>query len=283
MNIDSDIHALEGKNFEKNLPHKRAKLILAIAALFALCSCTKSSTPRLDAKFDSDASGSPAIFPAPNPPSDMLSYTTLQQLTSSVVSDPAGGQWLRITPSAAFLTAPDYRKRALIITSEQFTTSPLAQIRGHLRLRLDGLGGLTVGFLPMQGNQSPDFIGAISLNNYHQTGGGVTGQLFLLNGFTRNQVENPFLLSPASGSLLSTPAPGTAFDIFWSIDQPSRTFSVSTPSIPGNQFQSTTFPASSAAGIATTPIQQLSLWVWLEQPSSGTVAFVDNLFAEEYK
>ncbi len=68
-------------------------------------------------------------------------------------------------------------------------------------------------------------------------------------------------------------------DINWSLDQPSRTFSVSAL---GGSPQSVTFPALSGS-VATTPIQRLSIQFWMQKPTTDTVLFIDNLFAEEYK
>jgi hypothetical protein len=168
------------------------------------------------------------------------------------------------------------RKRAVIITSDSFTTSPPAQIRGHLRLRLDGTGIVTVGFRPVQGSQTPDFISGIQLASFVLPGG-PRGEAHVLNGFTLVRIDDPFQL-PVSGKMADY-QPGTAVDIFWSIDQASRTFAASAS---GGTSQTATFPAASA-GVATTPIRQLSLWVWIEKPSAGTAVFIDNLYAEEYR
>ncbi|MFZ0611481.1 MAG: hypothetical protein WAM73_04525 [Desulfobacterales bacterium] len=261
--------------FIKNRGRGRAQLAAVAAVFLTLWGC--ATTARLDDKFDADALGaSPATSPPPTPPGDSLSFTVFQHVNSTVVTDPAGGRWLRITPDPAFLAAPDQRKRAVIITSDLFTTSPPAQIRGHLRLRLDGPGGVTVGFRPVQGSQTPDFISGIQLASFALPGG-LRGETHVLQGFSLARIEDPFQL-PVSGKLADY-TPGTPIDIFWSIDQDSRTFAASTS---GGTSQTTTFAAASA-GVATTPIQRMSLWVFLQNPSSGTSVFVDNLYAEEYR
>ncbi|MFZ0134388.1 MAG: hypothetical protein WAK95_17760 [Desulfobacterales bacterium] len=179
-------------------------------------------------------------------------------------------------PTPAFLASPDLRKRAVIITSDSFTTSPPAQIRGHLRLRLDGPGVVTVGFRPVQGSQTPDFISGIQLASFALPGG-LRGETHVLQGFSLARIEDPFQL-PVSGKMADY-QPGTPIDVFWSIDQASRTFAASAA---GGTSQTTTFAAASA-GVATTPIQRISLWVFLQNPSSGTAVFIDNLYAEEFR
>ena len=160
--------ASEEHSHAKDHVRRHAYCLSSIAAaLSILWGC--ATTPHLDDKFDTDPLGSPpAVSPLPTPPTDSLSFTVFQQVSSTVVTVPAGGRWLRITPMPAFLASPDYRKRAIIITSDSFTTSPPAQIRGHLRLRLDGTGIVTVGLRPVQGALTPDFIGGIQLANYRR-------------------------------------------------------------------------------------------------------------------
>jgi hypothetical protein len=280
--MNNEIHRVGGGTpvsvkgeFDMNPYRGRALLVTIVVALIILWGCT--TTPRLNIKFDADALGSPpATAPPPNPPGDSLSFTVFQLVTSTIVTDPAGGRWLRISPTPAFLASPDFRKRAIIATSEPFTASPPAQIRGHLRLRLDGLGIVTVGFRPVQGAQSPDFISGVQVASFALPGG-PRGEAHVLNGFSLTRIDDIFQL-PVSGKMADY-QPGTAVDIFWSIDQASRTFAASAS---GGISQTTAFTATSA-GTATTPIQQLSLWVWLQNPSSNTVVFIDNLFAEEYR
>ncbi len=209
--------------FVKNEGRGRTQLAAVAAVFLTLWGC--ATTARLDDKFDANAPGSPpSTAPPPTPPADSLSFTVSQQVISTVVADPAGGRWLRITPDPAFLAAPDQRKRAVIITSDLFTTSPPAQIRGHLRLRLDGPGVVTVGFRPVQGSQTPDFISGIQLASFALPGG-LRGETHVLQGFSLARIEDPFQL-PVSGKMADY-QPGTPIDVFWSIDQASRTFAAS--------------------------------------------------------
>ena len=260
---------------KKKRVRRRAYFASVAAIFFTLWGC--ATTARLDDKFDADVLGSPpSTSPPPTPPDDSLSVTVSQRVTSLVVADPAGGHWLRITPTPAFIASPDFRKRAVIITSDSFTTSPPIQIRGHLRLQVDGPGIVIVGFRPVQGAQTPDFISGIQVSSFALPEG-LRGESYVLYGFPPARIDDPFQL-PMSGKMTDY-QPGTPTDIFWSIDQASRTFAASASD---GTSQTATFPAASA-GVATTPIQKLSLWVWLQNPSADTAVFIDNLYAEEYR
>ncbi len=115
---------------------------ICATALLLIAGCT--TIPRLDAKFDTDTLGAlPSSTPAPTPPNDTLIWRT-QFLSATVVNDSAGGRAVRIAPLPAFTASPDDRRVFLLALTEPFTTSPAANIRGHVRLRLVGLG--TVGF-----------------------------------------------------------------------------------------------------------------------------------------
>ena len=273
-NSDGAQESVIGERKKKRV--RRRAYIVSVAAIFlTLWGC--ATTSRLDDKFDTDPlSSPPSVSPLPTPPADSLSYTVSQQVNSTVVTDPSGGRWLRITPSTAFIASPDFRKRAVIITSDSFTTSPPVEIRGHLRLRVDGPGIVIVGFRPVQGAQTPDFISGIQVSSFALPEG-LRGESYVLYAFPAARIDDPFQL-PISGKM-DDYQPGTPTDIFWSIDQASRTFAASASD---GTSQTATFPAASA-GVATTPIQKLSLWVWLQNPSADTAVFIDNLYAEEYR
>lgn len=244
--------------------------------LFLLSGCT--TTPRLRDNFDTDAvGGPPATYPPPNPPADVLSYTVTQQVVPTVVAAPGGGRWLRFTPTPAFIASPDARKRAAIFTTDTFTIQPSAQIRGSVRLRVDGMGGVTLGLRPIQGNLSADFIAALLLENYLLPGP-FSGEANILPDFSLARIENDIFSLPSRGKLAGY-RPGTAITINWSIDQASRTFAASAD---GGPSHSTVFPAVSG-GVATTPIQKLALYVWVQKPSSNTAIFIDDVLIEEYR
>ncbi|QSQ11076.1 hypothetical protein [Myxococcus landrumensis] len=228
---------------------------------------------RMDVTFEQDALGAaPATFPAPSPPNDVLASYSSTQTTSVVVADPAGGRRLRITPQPPFVSAPDFRKRAIIVTSDAFTAG--ASIRGHLRLRMEGTGQLFIGLRAVNGPNSSDFLGGFSAGNYQAS----TTRIELLNPFTENGMEGNYPLFSSAG-VLSNIASGQAVDIQWSLDQASRSLAAS---VSGGPSVSTTFAATSN-GVAAIPIERLGLWIWLGTPSSNTAAFVDNLYVEEYK
>jgi hypothetical protein len=241
------------------------------AALVLVSGCTV--IPRLDARFDTDPLGVPPSTPTPTPPNDSMNWRT-GFVASSVVADPAGGRLVRAAALPAFTSSPDNRQVFLIAVTEPFTTSPPANIRGRVRLRLNSLGTVGLGLRLLQAEQSLDFIGGFELTNFlPPSGGGVN----LLQGFRGDRLSDPFAF-PSSGSI-SSYTPGSVIDINWTLDQPSRTFSAS---VLGGPSQSTSFPAM-FGGNATTPIQRLQVYMWMQRPNTDTVLFIDNLIAEEYR
>jgi hypothetical protein len=138
-----------------------------VTIVFLLSGCTA----RLDANFDADPPGVPPSARAPTPPNDLLIWRT-GFVTSTVVADPSGGQWVRVTPLPAFTSNPDTRQVFLIALTEPFTTNPAANIRGSVRLRLNNLATVGLGLRPLQGEQTLDFIGGFELSNYLPPSGG---------------------------------------------------------------------------------------------------------------
>jgi hypothetical protein len=208
----------------------------------------------------------------------LIGCATTVRLNDPFDSDPLGGlpggRWVVITPDAGFIAAPDPRHRAAVATSDPFTVSPPASIRGHLRLRLDGPGTVTVGFRPIQGAFMPDFIGGVALGSYVAP---APGQAYLVGPFAQKDLD---ALSPlASAGRMAPYAPGSVVDINWSIDQAARTL---TATVGGGTPQTVGFPPASG-GVATTPVSQLSFWIFLEKPTNATRVFVDNLYAEEVR
>lgn len=255
---------------QKKTGRRNGRYISVAAAVLALAGCTTLS--RMDVTFEQDPLGAaPLTYPMPNPPNDVLASYSSTQTTSIVVADPAGGRRLRITPQAAFVVAPDFRKRAVLVTSDAFTSG--ANIRGHLRVQLSGMGRVYFGLRAVNGQNMTDFLGGFAVSNYQAS----TTSIELLNPFNQNGMEGSYPLFSSAG-VASVPG-GQVVDIHWSLDQPSRSIAAS---VSGGPSKSTTFSATSN-GIATIPIGQLSLWVWLGNPSSNTAAFIDNLYIEEYK
>lgn len=249
-----------------------ALALLLMPSLLLLTGCT--ATPRLDAKFDTEALGAlPSSAPLPTPPNDVLTWRT-GFVTSTVVANSAGDHWVRVQPLPEFTVSPDERRVFLIAVSEPFTVSPPANIRGSVRLRLDSPGTVGIALRPLQGEQTLDFIGGIELSNFLPPSGGTVNGL---QAFSSARFSD--LLGLPSSGQFSPYNSGSVIDINWSLDQGSRTFSAS---VPGGPVQSNSFPAVSG-GVATTPIQRLILQVWMQKPTSSTVAFIDNLRAEEYR
>jgi len=250
---------------------RAARLLSCAAALLALSACTV--IPRLDLNLDTDPLGVSPSTPTPTPPNDQVNWRT-GFVATSVVADPGGGRLVRAAPLPAFTSAPDVRQVFMIAVTEPFSTSPPANIRGSIRLRLVGLG--TVGFAlrPLQAEQTLDFIGGFELSNFLPPAGGT---ITLFQGFRADRLGDPFGI-PSSGLIAGYDA-GRVVDINWTIDQASRTFSAT---LLGNPTQSTTFPAFSGA-TANTPIQRLEVYLWMQKPTTDTVLFVDNVRAEEYR
>lgn len=250
---------------------KSAGLAWCAGALILLSGCTV--IPRLDVPFDADPLGVPSSTPTPTPPGDSLNWRT-QFVSATVVNDPAGGRLARVAPLPAFNASPDDRHVFLIAVSEPFTTSPPANMRGSVRLRLVGLGTVGLGVRLLQGEQTLDFIGGFELSNFLPPSGGAVN---VLQGFRGERLNDPFTF-PSLGQI-SGYRPGNVIDINWTLDQPSRTF---TATVLGGASQSSVFPAVSGA-VATTPIQRLQIYLWMQKPTTDTVVFIDNLRAEEYR
>jgi hypothetical protein len=245
--------------------------LVTLAALL-LTGCT--SNTRLDVKFDAEALGTPPpSTPLPTPPNDQLNWRT-GFAAATVVARSSGDNWVRIQPLRESTTSPDDRRVFLIAVTDPFTTNPPANVRGSVRLRLDNPGTIGVGFRPLQGEQTLDFIGGIELSNFlPPSGGSVSG----LQEFKGDRLGDPFEL-PSSGPV-SPYTSGQVIDINWTLDQSSRTFSVS---VLGVSTQSNSYSAQ-LGGLPTVPIQRFILQFWMQRPTSNTVAFIDNLHAEEYR
>lgn len=251
---------------------RSALALLVISSAMLIAGCT--SNIRLDAPFDSDPLGSPPPFaPTPTPPNDQLNWRT-GYVVATVVNRSSGDNWVRLQPLRESLTAPDFRRVYLLAVTDPFTTSPPANIRGHVRLRLDDLGTLGIGFRPLQNERTLDYIGGFELSNFvPPAGGGVYG----LKEFRGDLLTDPFGL-PSSGQVAPYVA-GQVIDVNWTIDQSSRTFTVS---IVGGASQSSSYSGMSG-GVPTVPLQKLILECWIHKPTSRTTGFIDNLRAEEYR
>ena len=260
---------LEG--YDMKTVNSSIALIMA-ATLTLLTGCTSNS--RLDAKFDTEAPGSPPpSSPGPTPPNDQLNWRT-GFVTPTVVVRSTGDNWVRLQPLKESTASPDDRRVFLIAVTDPFTTNPVANIRGSVRLRLDNLGTIGVGIRPLQGEQTLDFIGGIELSNFLPP---ANGGVFALKEFRGDRLGDPFGL-PSSGQISSYTS-GQVIDINWTLDQASHTFSTS---VLGGPSQSSSY-SNLLGGVSTVPIQRIILQFWMQKPTSNTVGFIDNLRAEEYR
>ena len=246
--------------------------LIPVIALLLLAGCT--ATPRLDDTFDTEAQGAqPSSTPAPTPPADSFTWRT-GFVALSVEPRSGGDRWVRVQPLPVFTASPDGRRVILQAISEQFTGNPPANIRGSVRIRLDSPGTVGIGLRPVQGEQTLDVIGGIELSNFlPPTNGGVFG----LQAFTSVRFSD-LLALPSTGQIAPYSA-GSVIDINWTLDQASHTFSAS---VLGGPQRSSSYPPVSG-GVATAPIQRLIVQIWMQNPTSGTVLFIDNVHAEEYK
>ena len=243
----------------------------ALLATVAASGCTV--TPRIDANFNADPQLAPPTAPLPLPPDDSLNWRT-EFVTATVVAGAAGGKRIRIAPRPVFIAAPDFRRVFLVAVSEAFTTRPAANMRGSIRLRIIGLGTVGVALRPVQAEQRLDYIGGFALSNFLPPAG---ASVDALGPFKSDRLDDPFGI-PSTGAI-SNHSPNSEIVVNWTIDQPSHTFSAS---ILGGASASSVFP-DATNGSATTPIQRLGLDVWLQNPGSDTVVFIDDIRAEEYR
>jgi hypothetical protein len=245
-------------------------LRLAVCAL-AVCA-SAACTQRLDAKFDDDPLGAPPTStPAPTPPNDTFVWRTTFA-NPAVVANPAGGKWVRVTPTQAHLVSPDDRRMFLIANTEPIKSAAGPRLRGSLRVRLDGLGTLGIGFRPVQGGSPLDYLGAVEVSNFLPPAGGGVHAMRPFSGAMLSSFQSLPGNAPLSGYTA-----GNVVEINWTIDQSTRTFSAS---VLGGPSVSGVFPATSG-NLATTPMTSLQVVLWLQRPTAGTVAFVDDMLVEE--
>jgi hypothetical protein len=234
-------------------------------ALCALAACTQ----RLDANFDGDPLGAPLTSPAPTPPNDIFVWRTTFA-TAVVVANPAGGNWVRVTPTQAHLVSPDDRRVFLIANTEPLSAAG-PQLSGGLRVRLDGLGTLGIGVRPAS---RPDYLGAVEVSNFLPPAGGSVHAMRPFSG----EMLSGFWSLPGLAQLSAYTA-GDVVEIHWAIDQSTHTFSAN---VVGGPTVSSVFPATSS-NLATTPMTGVQMVLWLQRPTTGTVAFVDDTFVDEWR
>jgi hypothetical protein len=254
------------------MPNSRFRSICIAALSATLASTGCATTVRMDANFDSDTVGAlPSGAPPPTPPADGLTWTVRQPLTSTVVMDPAGGNSVRVMPLPPFVVSPDEAHLALIATTEPLTAKPPRKLRGSMRLGLSQLGRIIIGFEPTPSDAQGSLIAGIELGNFlgKTRAAPPDGQIDLLRSFVLPP-GNALLVVSSAGNIGSVKS-GALTRISWIIDQAAGSFSASGENGATASFQ-----------LPPRPIEQLRIYVWMEQPQSGTALIIDDLFAEEF-
>ena len=208
-------------------PWRSLRVAGCALALCASAACTQ----RLDANFDRDPLGAPSISPAPTPPNDTLVWRT-NFAAPVVVANPAGSNWLRVTPAQAHLASPDDRRVFLIANSERISEAG-GKLTGIVVVRLDGPGTLGIGVRPAS---RTDYLGAVEVSNFLPPAG---GSVHAMRPFTGAMLTSFLPLPPHAP--LSGYAAGNVVEVHWTIDQSTRTFSVN---VQGGPSVSNVFPAS---------------------------------------
>jgi hypothetical protein len=250
---------------------KSLHLLALAASLLLLGGCTTSY--RLQQNFDAEPVGSaPAQFPTPNPPADDLTWTK-QFATSVVVARDTGGRWVRIQPGGTLGQRPT--ARALLAFTDDFNT-PGQNVRGHFTVRLVGGGRVWIGLRALQNDAlAGSWLGGYSIRN-----GLGSADVAYLRG---NELHSGLTLQSSgiingAGTYLAPYTPGQTVDLFWSIDQASRTVNLSV--LPGENAQ-VTFDALTPEGVSNTPLRRLWIDIYLHEFDGSTVLFLDDVTVEE--
>ncbi len=204
-----------------------------------------------------------------------MTWATQKPLTSTVVVDPRGGNWVRVVALPPFLADPDPRQLVLIASTEALQTAAPTKLRGRLRLGLSGQGVVAVVLQPKQGGALGDYLGGLEFGNFlgtTTTQSSMVSSIDILRPFPLARIDDLISL-PGAGNL-ATPVPGTPLLISWSIDQSAGTFSAG---VEGGTTRTVPFTLAKA-----TPLQAVNIYLWFQKPTSATVLFIDDLFAEEY-
>jgi hypothetical protein len=90
-------------------------------------------------------------------------------------------------------------------------------------------------------------------------------------------LQNWFSIN-AAGTYLAPYTPGQTVDLFWSIDQASRTLNLVV--LPGETAR-LTFDAVSPNGVATTPLRRIWIDIVLHEFDANTTLFLDDVTVEE--
>jgi hypothetical protein len=247
------------------------RLIIAAGLMvLTLNGCTASGF-RLNGNFNSQAFGAPQVFPIPSPPNDIFTWPVVTQpFTSVIVPNPAGGKWVRTTPTHAFIVDPDRMHNFMVATSERFNFGG-PPMRGTFSIRLVGPGQVSFGVRAVRENEAAGFIGAGEL--FSSPFGGVGGEVGVVSN--PSDIDNldawKFRRFPATS--IGSYIPGQTAHFTYSIDPSNQTFKIGVGG-GGQGFGENDYRFSGA-------IRQLQLWLFLRGPTNTTVVFTDFVTMEE--
>jgi hypothetical protein len=244
----------------------------AIPCAVWIAGCTRPMTtiPRMNSNFDAQPVGAPQQFPTPNAPHDAFVWLKQQPLSSAVVSNPSGGNWVLTAPGPEFVRDPDVLHQFLLATSEAFTTNSPAQMNGRFSIRLVGPGTVSFGIQATRGS-ARGFVGGghLATRPFGSAGVGI-----LLSPADIDNLD-AFSSRDFPVTALATYNPGQVATFLFSIDQPSRAFNLSVGGGAAGS-RSTTYGFSGL-------IERLELWLFLRQPASNTRVFVNDVRMDELR
>ena len=238
--------------------------ITTLAIAISASGCARDQW-RMNAQFNAEPFGPPPQHPAPSPPADDFLWLVRQPLRSTLVHDLRGGGRVRIEPLQGFLADPDRFRQVMIAFSDTFSTNRPVNMRGKLRIQINGDGDLFFVIRAVQGGRITNMIGGGTVD-------GVLGR----PGSIRigRQVTDAFFdfgVAPLPGDEIAPYHNGRSVILFWSIDQSNHFFRLSAEGgSDGHEFT-----------LANAPIEQLMIILWMHHPHPGMVAHVDDITMEE--
>jgi hypothetical protein len=258
------------KHLETDYRARRNTLYALTWLTLTMSGCTNAPIARMNSNFNAQPIGVPQQFPAPSPPNDQFIWLSQQPVSSVVAANPSGGNWVLTVAKPAFLVDPDVRHQFLLASSEPFTTSPPTQMNGQFSVRLVGTGKVDFGIRATRGSAA-GFVGAGEVSTGITGAGGVG--IVLTPGVIDNLAAFSTRDFPVIG--IATYNPGQVLQVFYSIDQASRTINFAVGGGASGS-RSTNYGFSG-------PIAQLELWLFLRQPTSSTKVFVNEVKMNELR
>lgn len=246
----------------------RALILFAPVLVLTGCATAVRMSNTLDA-------APPEERPQPTPPNDYFLWTT-HPVTTTVVARPGGGNWARVDPRGGFVADSSIRRQVVLAYSEPLTTNPPARLRGKTAIRLDGYGRVFVGLQAVNDNRPGSFLGGLVIDVPQLNS--ASGSIYATQHFSIERIQDIYPL-PSAGTIGSY-TPGSVVDFLWTIDQSTRSLSVTIRRASGPAIV-TTYPAA-MDGVSNNPLPKLMVSVWLQQVGPSTSAFLDDFFVEEF-